>query len=293
MAAPSDPVEIFDRARRRRRRDRAQPRFADHAFVHAYIVEGLLDRLDSVKRAFTRVLDLGAADGSFGAVLRARGLHVVSADAGFAFARATRGVQCDEDRLPFADASFDLIVAAGGLDTVNDLPGALALIRRALVPDGLFLAGFAGAGSLPRLRDALLAADMAAGGGAAPRLHPQIDVRAAGDLLTRAGFALPVADSETLSVRYGDPLRLIADLRGMAGTNILRDTPPPLSRAHIAALLAAFAEGADADGRVTERIEVVYLTGWAPAPDQPKPARRGSGTHSLAEALRPRGPSRL
>src|SRR5690606_31463537 len=107
-------------------------------------------------RTFTRVLDLGAADGSFGAVLRGRGLHVVSADSGFAFAHAARGVQCDEDRLPFADASFDLIVAAGGLDTVNDLPGALALIRRALVPDGLFLAGFAGAGSLPHLRDALL-----------------------------------------------------------------------------------------------------------------------------------------
>jgi SAM-dependent methyltransferase len=293
MAASPDTIEIFDRARRRRRRDRAAPHFTDHAFVRDHIVEGLLDRLASVKRDFTRVLDLGAADGSLGDALRARGLQVVSADSGFAFARATGGVQCDEDRLPFADASFDLIVAAGGLDMVNDLPGALALIRRSLVPDGLFLGGFAGAGSLPRLREALLAADMAAGGGAAPRLHPQIDVRAAGDLLSRAGFALPVADSETLSVRYGDPLRLIADLRGMAATNILRRASPPLGRAHVGALLARFAAAADADGRTTERIEIVYLTGWSPAPDQPKPARRGSGTQSLAEALRPRGPSRL
>ena len=290
MAAPSDPIEIFDRTLRRRRRDRAAAHFRNHAFVRDHMVAELLERLASVKRDFSRALDLGAADGRLGEALRARGLHVVAADSGFAFARACGGVQCDEDRLPFADGSFDLVIAAGGLDMVNDLPGALTLIRRLLVPDGLFLAGFAGAGSLPRLREALLAADLAVGG-AAPRLHPQIDVRAAGNLLSRAGFALPVADSETLSVRYGDPLRLVADLRGMAATNVLCDGAPPLGRVQVAALLAEFAAAADADGRTTEQIEIVYLTGWSPAPDQPKPARRGSGTRSLAAALRP--PSRL
>jgi len=294
MPAPQDDIEIYDRALRRRRRDRAALHFADFAFVRNDIVEGLLDRLDSVKRDFRRALDLAAVDGSLGRALRARGMNVVSADSGFAFARESSGVQCDEDRLPFADGSFDLVVSAGGLDMVNDLPGALSLIRRILVPDGLFLAGLAGAGSLARLRDALLAADMAASGGVAPRLHPQIDVRAAGDLLSRAGFALPVADSETLTVRYGDPLRLIADLRGMAATNLLRRRRPPLSRAHIGALLSRFAADADADGRTAERFEILYLTGWSPAPHQPKPAPRGSGTRSLADALRPGGgPSRL
>jgi len=289
MAAPTDEIEIFDRALRRRRRDRAAPGFADHAFVRDDIVAGLLDRLDSVKRVFGRALDLGAADGALGRALGARGMNVVSADPGFACARATGGVQCDEDRLPFADASFDLVVSAGGLETVNDLPGALALIRRVLRPDGLFLAGFPGAGSLPRLREALMAADMAVTGGAAPRLHPQIDVRAAGDLLQRAGFALGVADSETLTVRYGDPLRLIADLRGMAATNLLRAPRPPLTRRHVAAMIERFAAAADPDGRTAERIEIVYLTGWSPAPDQPRPARRGSGTRSLADILKPPG----
>lgn len=284
-AAPA-PIEIFDRARRRRRRDRAAPGFADHAFLRAHIAEGLAERLDGVTRTFTRALDLGAADGSVGRMLAARGLSVISADPGFAAARATGGVQCDEDRLPFADGSFDLVVAAGGLETVNDLPGALALIRRVLRPDGLFLGALVGAGSLPRLREALLAADMAAGTGVAARLHPQIDVRAAGDLLARAGFALPVADSETLAVRYADPLRLIADLRGMAGTNVLRGPRPPLGRRHVASLIEHFQAAAEPDGRVTERFEIVYLTGWAPAPGQPRPAARGSGSVSLADALK-------
>lgn len=290
------PPEIFDRALRRRRRDRAAPDFAAHAFLRAHILDGLLDRLDGVTRRFTRALDLGCADGSAGVALRARGMEAVSADPGFAFARGAGGVQCDEDRLPFADGSFDLVLSAGGLETVNDLPGALALLRRVLRPDGLLLAGFVGAGSLPAMRAALLAADMAAGG-AAPRLHPQIDVRAAGDLLARAGFALPVADVETLAVRYADPFRLMADLRGMGATNILADrAAPPLDRRRLAALAGAFAARADADGRVTERFEIVTLTAWAPAPTQPQPARRGSGTASLADALRlhdPRVPGRI
>ena len=277
MASDPDP-EIFDRRLRRIRRDVAAPRFADHAFVRDHILDGLLDRLDVVKRTFARALDLGCADGAASRALRARGMTVFSADPGAAFARAARGVQCDEDRLPFADASFDLIVSAGGLDTVNDLPGALALIRRVLRPDGLFLAGFVGAGSLQMLREALLQAELAGSSGVAARIHPQIDVRAAGDLLARAGFRLPVADGERLSVRYGDPLRLIADIRGAAGGNLLKASrAAPFPRSGLAALAERFTDAADADGRVTEQIEIVYLTGWSPASgDTPRvgPARR-------------------
>lgn len=282
-AAMSAP-EIFDCRRRRLRRDRAATGFAAHDFLHARMADELLDRLDSVQRNFTTALNLGCLDGRVGDALRARGIDSVAADPGFRFARAAGGVQCDEDRLPFADASFDLVVACGGLDQVNDLPGALTLIRRALRPDGLFLGAFIGAGSLPRLRAALLGAEDRA----VARLHPQIDVRSAGDLLARAGLALPVADSERVTIRYGSLFALLADLRGTASTNLLADAAPPLSRAALGQAAALFQAGADPDGKVGETIEIVHLLGWAPAPDQPRPARRGSATASLAAALRPK-----
>jgi SAM-dependent methyltransferase len=280
MSAP----EIFDRRRRRHRRDRAAEDFGAHDFLHARMAGELLDRLDTVQRSFTCALDLGCLDGGVGRALGALGIDVVAADPGFRFACAAGGVQCDEDRLPFADSSFDLVVACGGLDQVNDLPGALALIRRALKPDGLFLGAFVGAGSLPRLRAALLGAEERA----VARLHPQIDVRSAGDLLARAGLAMPVADSERVTVRYESMFALLADLRGSAATSLLADPAPPLTRSALARAAALFQEGADPDGKVGETLEIVHLLGWAPAPDQPKPARRGSGTASLADALRPK-----
>ena len=279
-----EPPEIFDRNLRRLRRDRAAPRFRDYSFVRGAIVEGLLDRLDLVTRRFESALDLGTADGSLADALRARGIEVVASDAGARFAAG--GAQCDEDRLPFEPASFDLILSAGVLDSVNDLPGALIQCRRALRPDGLFLAGFAGAGSLPFLKRALLDADAAAGGGIPQRVHPSIDVRAAGDLLTRAGFVLTVADSEPLDVGYGDPFRLMTDLRGMAATNILAGERLPLTRGRLASIAESFAAKAGPDGRLRERFELVFMTGWSPGPDQPQPAKRGSATASLTAALK-------
>ncbi|HEU4968877.1 class I SAM-dependent methyltransferase [Sphingomonas sp.] len=280
MTAP----EIFSRRRRRMRRDRAARDFAAHGFLHARMADELLDRLDSVQRSFVRALDLGCLYGRVGRALAARGIDTVSADPGFRFAQAAGGVQCDEDRLPFADGSFDLVVACGGLDQVNDLPGALTLVRRALKPDGLFLGAFVGAGSLPRLRAALLGAEERA----VARLHPQIDVRSAGDLLARAGLALPVADGERLTVRYRSLFALLADLRGSASASLLADAAPPLTRTALARAAELFQAGADPDGKVAETVEIVHLLGWAPAPDQPRPARRGSGAASLADALRPK-----
>lgn len=278
----------FDRALRRCRRDRAAGRFAEADYLHRMAADDLLERLDAVTRPFGRALDLGSGGGYLSARLRERGIEVVEADPGFAFARAAGGIQCDEDRLPFAEGSFDLVVSLGVLDSVNDLPGALILIRRALKPDGLFLGAFAGAGSLPRLRSAMLAAD-AAEGGAAPRIHPQIDVRAAGDLLTRAGFTLPVVDCHGLDVRFPHLPALIRDLRAMGATNVLASrSTRPLGRAGLAAALADFAAHADPDGKTAERFEIIHLLGWAPAPGQPQPARRGSGKVSLAEALKAR-----
>ena len=277
----------FDRRLRRLRRDRAASAGGEADYLFHRVADEILDRLELVSRSFARALDLGCGDGYLTRRLRERGLDVVPADPGILFARSAGGVQCDEDRLPFADASFDLVVSAGVLDTVNDLPGALLLIRRALVPDGLFLGAFAGAGSLPQLRIAMLAADSAEGG-AAPRIHPQIDVRAAGDLLTRAGFTLPVVDTETLEVRFSGLHRLVRDLRATGATNQLASrSRRPLGRRGFLAALEDWQSRADEDGKVTERFEIVHLLGWSPSPDQPRPARRGSATASLADALRP------
>jgi SAM-dependent methyltransferase len=278
--------EIFDRQLRRLRRDRAQPGFAAHAFLRDAIIDGLLDRLSIVTRPFARALDLGCADGALTRALQERGIEVVACDAGASFAAAQDGVQADEDALPFEPASFDLIVSAGALDTVNDLPGALIQCRRALRPDGLLLAGFVGAGSLPKLRKAVGAADAAMGGAVPARFHPGVDVRSAGDLLARAGFVLTVSDSEPLDVGYASVFGLVDDLRGMAATSQLNGQRPPwFGRARLAALADAFAAQGDADGRIREHFELVFMTGWAPGPDQPKPARRGSATTSLAQAL--------
>jgi SAM-dependent methyltransferase len=279
----------FDRALRRLRRDRAAASAGAADYLFRLATDDLLERLDSVSRPFGRALDLGCAGTYLTRRLRERGIEVLPADPGHRFAAAAEGVQIQEDRLPFGDGAFDLVVSVGLLDTVNDLPGALLLIRRALRPDGLFLGAFIGAGSLPRLRSAMLAAD-AAEGGAAPRVHPQIDVRAAGDLLTRAGFALPVADSWGIDVRFPGLPALVRDRRAMGGTNILAErSRRPLGRLGLAAAIADFAAAADSDGKTAERFEIVQLLGWAPSPDQPRPARRGSATASLAEALR-RGP---
>lgn len=277
--------DIFDRALRARRRDRMAVRFAAHDFLYRAMLEELLDRLADVKRDLPEALVIGCPDDSARAALEAMGKRVVCVDPGFAAARAQGGVQADEDALPFADDSFDLVIACGTLDSVNDLPGALILMRRILRPDGLMLAAFTGAGTLPRLRAALLAGE---GDRAGQHIHPQVDVRSAGDLLGRAGFAMPVADNHNLTVRYGDILRLMHDLRGMGAGNVLAARPPVLRREAIALAAQHFAQAADPDGRTAEQMGILYLSGWKPDPSQAKPARRGSATVSLADALKPK-----
>lgn len=272
------PPKIFDSDARRGRRDRAAADYTAHAFLREAMLDGIQERLGMVKRRFADVLDLGCFNGSY---VPPPGAKVARVDPGFAFAKEALGVQGEEDRLPFADRSFDLVVSAGVLDQVNDLPGALSLVRRVLRPDGLFLGAFAAAGSLPMLRNALRRAE---GDYPAPRLHPQIDVRAAGDLLLRAGFALSVADLEPVCVRYAGLARLLKDIRGMAASNLLHGRRN-LRRDKLAAAAAVFAAAAEEDGRTTETFMIVYLTGWAPSPTQPQPAQRGSATTSLAATL--------
>jgi SAM-dependent methyltransferase len=280
----------FDRRLRRLRRDRAAARFGAADYLYREAADEILYRLDFVTRPFKQTLLLGCPDPLLLQALANRGLDTLAADPGYSFARQATGIQCDEDRLPFADGSFDLVLCVGLLDSVNDLPGALALIRRCLRPDSLFLAAFVGAGSLPRLRAAMHAADEAQGAACA-RIHPQIDVRAAGDLLTRAGFALPVADVQEVNVRFSGLQSLVADLRAMAGTNVLAaQHQASMTRLGLAAALTSFGDAADPDGKTVETFNIVHLSGWAPSPDQPKAARRGSATASLATALGPKPP---
>jgi SAM-dependent methyltransferase len=222
-------------------------------------------------------------------LLRARGIEVVSCDLSPAMASSNGGhaVAADEELLPFAPASFDLIVASLSLHWVNDLPGALIQLRRALRPDGLLLASLPALGTLAELRQALTEAEAALTGGASPRVSPFPDLRDCAALLQRAGFALPVADVEAITLLYADKLALLRDLREAGETNAvrLRDRRIP-PRTLFPAALGLLPEQ---DGRVAATLRLAMLTGWAPAPSQPKPAARGSGRVSLADALKDDG----
>lgn len=274
---------IFNERLRSHRRDRAAVQFPAHDFLYAAMADDMLERLGDVSRSFSRALVIGCPDSRLADALTALGCTVTCCDPGSIWAARNGSVAVSEDRLPFEEATFDLILCCGTLDAINDLPGALLGLNRILEPDGLLLLSFVGAGSLPRLRAALLAAD---GDRPAQRIHPQVDVRALGDLLTRAGFAMPVVDQQPLDVRYGSLFGLITDLRGMGAAQCLASAPPPLTRTGLALAAEQFATGADADGRITERFMILHGSGWHPSESQPKPARRGSATVSLADALR-------
>ena len=199
-------------------------------------------------------------------------------------------VVADEEALPFRDGSLDLVVSALALQFVNDLPGTLIQVRRALKPDGLLLAAMLGGETLTELREAFAAAEAEVEGGISPHVAPFADMREAGALLQRAGFALPVADADRLTVRYASPIALMHDLRGMGETNALALRRRFLRRATLARAGLLYAERfGDAAGRIPASFEILFLCGWAPHSSQPQPLRRGSATARLADALKPEG----
>lgn len=254
-----DPTEPFDRAARRARRDRAAAGFGAHAFLKDAMIEEIVARVEDTGRSFDRILDLGCHDGRLGRHLGA----LAYTDAGYAFAKRTGGVVADEDRLPFGDGSFDLVVSAGSLHGVNDLPGALVQIRRALKPGGLFVAGLVAGETLVEVRRALLEAESELRGGVSPRTMPMVDVAEAAGLLQRAGFTMPVADVDTVQVRYDGLLPALAELRGAGEANIL-STRRSLRRDVLMAAAERFQQDAGADGRVAVKVQLLYLAGWAP-----------------------------
>lgn len=197
------------------------------------------------------------------------------------------GRVANAETLPMEPASFDLIVSLLNLHEVNDVPGMLAQIRRALKPDGLFLGAMAGAGTLQELREVLLAAETELSAGAAPRVSPFADVRDVGGLLQRAGFALPVADLETVTVRYATMFDLMRDLRSMGATSILTArSRKPATRALFMRAAQLYAERfSDPDGRIRASFNIVWMSGWAPHESQQKPLAPGSAKMSLKDAL--------
>ena len=254
---------VFDRTAVRRHRDRAASRVDRVAEVLRDAAERLLDRLDDTTPRFVDALDAGGR-GVVAPLLRARGMTVVSCDLSAAMAKRSGGpcVAADEEFLPFAPASFDLVVASLSLHWVNDLPGALIQLRHALRPGGLLLASLPALGTLDELRRALTETEAALTGGAAPRVSPFPDLRDCAGLLQRAGYAMPVADVELIRLRYADPLALLADLRAAGETNAvrLRDRRPPPRELFPLAL----AQLPEADGRVTATLRMAVMTGWAP-----------------------------
>lgn len=255
----SAPPALFDCALRRVRRDRASRRNSSE--FETLVAGELVERLDGVRHQFRTALVINTGRGTLAAHLRARGIDVCETDHGPAFAAASGAILCDEDRLPGELGLFDLVVAPTGLDTINDLPGALIAARRALNSRGMFLGCMIGAPSLLGLRRAASQADDASGFAVA-RLHPQVDIRAAGDLLVRAGFILPVADSITLDLSYRHLARLLGDLRSFGGSNAMVDRHPA-TREWYRRLKDAFGAAQDENSQIVETVTLVAMTGWS------------------------------
>jgi SAM-dependent methyltransferase len=288
------PPPIFDRGLLRQRLARALPAGAD--FLLRWTTDDLCERLGAVKRDFRRIADVGTPLPLLAQALAARYPEASIVRQAPIF--MSRGeppllrLVGDEEALPFGNESFDLIVSALSLHLVNDLPGALIQLRRALKPDGLFLGAVLGGESLHELRIALTTAEDELSGGVSPRVAPFADVRDMGALLQRAGFALSVTDSELLTVRYDTFFALMKDLRAMGATNALHERArKPSSRRLFLRAAEIYAERfADADARIRATFEIVFLSGWAPHESQQKPLRPGSAQISLADVLSRKAP---
>ncbi len=291
----ADSMNVFERALVRRRRDRAAPGLAQADFLLREGAARLGDRLFDVTRDFPLALDLGCHTGQLGAELHGHPKvgRLLQCDFSAGMAREAMAANAqptfiaDEEALPVAEGSLDLVVSNLSLHWVNDLPGAFTQVRRALKPDGLFLCTLFGGETLRELRIALMEAETEATGGVTPRVSPFVDVRDAGNLLTRAGFALPVADADAVTVTYADMFKLMADLRAMAETNtVIERSRKPTPRAVFLRAAQIYAERfANPAQRITATFQLVTLTAWAPHQSQQKPLRPGSAKVSLASAL--------
>ena len=279
----SNPI-VFDRAMLRRRRERARA-LGPETFLLERAAADLAERLGAVLRRFDVAVDLGTAADALRNALADNAIGTLFG----ASLLADDGVSvvADEEALPFRDGSLDLVVSALALHFVNDLPGALIQIRRALKPDGLLLAAMLGGDTLTELRQSFAEAEAEIEGGVSPHVAPFTDVREMGALLQRAGFALPVTDVDRLTVRYSSPFILMGELRRMGATNVLTERRrTPLRRATLKRMAEIYAQRfSDRDGKIRATFEIVWLSGWAPHESQQQPLRPGSAKSRLADAL--------
>lgn len=293
----SGAANIFDRKLLHDRRARAVRRADVNAvpdFLLAHAAEDVIERLSLIKRRFSRAISIGSYHGIMARRLRASGVdEVIATDMVAELLALGNGaassVVADEEVLPFVEGTFDLAVSALALQYVNDLPGTLAQICRLLRPDGLFLGVVLGGATLSELRQAMLMAEAEVLGGASPRIMPFVDVRDAGGLLQRAGFALPVSDAETLTVSYASAFDLMRELKAMGATNVLYErSRVPVTRGLLLRAAEIYAEqfpATDGAGRIAATFELVTLTGWSPDPSQQRPLRPGSAQVRLADVL--------
>ncbi|MGI8725667.1 MAG: class I SAM-dependent methyltransferase [Methyloceanibacter sp.] len=287
----NDDHRLFDRKLLRARRARFAQELGEHEFLLSHVAAEISERIAAILRDFPLALDLGAYTGRLGqfvAEVPSVGRMIYAESVPALAALCPRpALVCDEDLLPFKDASLDLVVSGLALHRVNDLPGCLIQIRRALRPDGVFMAALLGARSLGELRQALLEAEAESEGGASPRVAPFADVRDYGALLQRAGFGLPVADADILTLTYASPQALMREIRILGGGNVLlsrRKAPLPRRVLARAEEIYRGRYGAPGD-RVKATFEIVYLTGWGPADSQQRPLEPGSAAARLADAL--------
>ena len=292
LAAPlPDPLLVFDRTVLRQRRARAARQWDRTSFLKREIAERLVERLDDVRRTFPLALDLGCHGDEVATALGDRKAvgELLRSDLGLAFARRAAGlaVVADEEALPFGSQRFDLVLSAMNLHWVNDLPGTLIQIARILKADGLFLGAMLGGATLWQLRQALAASESEIEGGLSPRVSPFADLRDAAGLLQRAGFALPVADSETIDVEYENALALMRELGAMGEANLVGERRRGFTR-RATLLRAAEIYGerfVRPSGRIAASFEVLFLHGWSPHASQPKPLKPGTAQQRLADAL--------
>ena len=292
MPTPAPP-RIFDTQGHIAHLSRAAATYGEYDFLKRRVSSDLLERLADTSHQFEHALDLGAHDGTLAAMLaespQVGAAMAFEASEAFAKRAEARGIQTltgDPEALPFEDEQFDLVASALSLHWINDLPGQLIQINRMLKPDGLFLAALFGAGTLTELRTCLMEAETDILGGAAMRISPLPGLQDCAGLLQRAGFALNVADIDRVTVRYDSIFKLMADLKGMGESAAFASGSHPLRRDVLMHAASMYAERfSDPDGRIRASFEIVWLSGWAPAPNQPRPKRPGSANASLAEAI--------
>ena len=281
------PGLIFDRATLRRNRDRVAENFPAHDFLVREVADRLYDKYLDINRDFKTILDLGCHGGEMAALLKDK--FVIEQDLSHKFLQGRTGprVQADEEALPYRSESLDLVVSNLSLHWVNDLPGCLAQIKQILKPDGLFLSAMIGGESLTELRQCLMDAEIAVRGGVSPRISPFLDIRDGGALLQRAGFALPVVDTDRITVTYENAFKLMQELKGMGEGNILTKRPRNLTSPQVMMDCAKRYQEKYTDdrGRITVTFDIIYLMGWVPHDSQQKPLRPGQGKVNLKDVF--------